>query len=148
MQLNAHRYPTWASLARNYLAIMVSSVSSEHTFSAAGITTRKHRNWLKGDIVEALECIKCLLHRNIIFREVIHHLHHSSRPSNLSTARASHMKGESAPSDPLGITYLQPTAWYTVPPYTTCMLCESTTSATHPRTCNLNTLYSAHMRGE
>ena len=71
LQLNAHRYPTWASLARDYLAIMASSVSSERAFSAAGITIGKRRNRLKGDIVEALECIKCLLHRNIIFREVI-----------------------------------------------------------------------------
>jgi hypothetical protein len=50
---------------------MASSVSSERAFSAAGITIGKRRNCLKGDIVEALECLKCLLHRNIIFREVI-----------------------------------------------------------------------------
>jgi hypothetical protein len=50
---------------------MASSVSSERAFSAAGITIGKRRNRLKGDIVEALECVKCLLHRNIIFREVI-----------------------------------------------------------------------------
>ncbi|PPQ82781.1 hypothetical protein CVT25_009276 [Psilocybe cyanescens] len=42
--LNAHCYPTWTSLARDYLAIMTSSVSSERAFSAAGITISKHRN--------------------------------------------------------------------------------------------------------
>ncbi|KAF9456933.1 hypothetical protein BDZ94DRAFT_1314666 [Collybia nuda] len=37
---------------------MASSVSSEHTFLSAGITISKHCNWLKGDIVEALQCLK------------------------------------------------------------------------------------------
>ena len=37
IQLNAHHYSTWASLACDYLAIMGSSVSSERAFSAAGI---------------------------------------------------------------------------------------------------------------
>ena len=70
-QLNAYRYPTWASLARDYLAIMASSVSSEQAFSAAGITVSKRRNRLQGDIIEALECIKCLLHQDLLFREVL-----------------------------------------------------------------------------
>jgi hypothetical protein len=64
-------YPTWASLARDYLPIMASSVSSERAFSLAGITISKRRNRLKGDIVEALECIKCLLHHNLIFRPTV-----------------------------------------------------------------------------
>jgi hypothetical protein len=67
-QINAHRYPVWASLTRDYLAIMASSVSSERAFSSAGITISKHRNRLKGDIVKALQCLKCLIHRNLIFR--------------------------------------------------------------------------------
>jgi hypothetical protein len=50
---------------------MASSVSSERAFSAAGITIGKRRNRLKGDIVEALECMKCLLHRDLLFREVV-----------------------------------------------------------------------------
>lgn len=50
---------------------MGSSVSSERAFSAAGITISKRRSRLKGDIVEALECLKCLLHRDLIFREVL-----------------------------------------------------------------------------
>ena len=50
---------------------MASSVLSKHAFSAAGITLSKHHNCLKGDIVEALECLKCLLHRDLIFREVV-----------------------------------------------------------------------------
>jgi hypothetical protein len=67
-QINAHRYPVWASLARDYLAIMASSVSSERAFSSAGITISKRRNCLKGDIVEALQCLKCMIHKNLIFR--------------------------------------------------------------------------------
>ena len=67
-QINGHRYPVWASLARDNLAIMASSVSSEQAFSSAGITISKRRNRLKGDIVEALQCLKCLIHHNLIFR--------------------------------------------------------------------------------
>ena len=70
-QLNASRYPIAASLARDYLAIMASSVSSEHAFSSAGITLSKWCNQLKGDIVEALQCLKCMYHNNLIFREVV-----------------------------------------------------------------------------
>ncbi|KAF4579408.1 hypothetical protein EYR36_001218 [Pleurotus pulmonarius] len=58
--LNAARFgEVWASLAHDYLAIMASSVSSERAFLSAGITITKHRNWLKGDVVEALQFLKC-----------------------------------------------------------------------------------------
>ena len=70
-QLNAHRYPVWASLARDYLAFMASSVSSERAFSSAGITISKRRNRLKGDIVEALQCLKCMYHEDLIFCAVV-----------------------------------------------------------------------------
>ncbi|KIL57452.1 hypothetical protein M378DRAFT_58137, partial [Amanita muscaria Koide BX008] len=69
--INAPRYPIAASLARDYLAIMASSVSSERAFSSAGITLSKRRNWLKGDIVEALQCLKCMYLNDLIFREVV-----------------------------------------------------------------------------
>ena len=50
---------------------MASSVSSERAFSSAGITISKHRNRLKGNIVEALQCLKCIYRNDLIFREVI-----------------------------------------------------------------------------
>ena len=59
----------WASLARDYLPIMSSSVSSERAFSQGGITVSKRRNRLKGDIVEAFQCIKCSLRHELLFRE-------------------------------------------------------------------------------
>jgi hypothetical protein len=68
-QINAQRYPVWASLARDYLSVMSASVSSERAFSQGGITISKRRNRLKGDIVEALQCVKCLLRRDLLFRE-------------------------------------------------------------------------------
>lgn len=49
---------------------MASSVSSERAFSSAGITISKRRNRLQGDIVEALQCLKCLYHEDLIFRQV------------------------------------------------------------------------------
>lgn len=48
---------------------MGSSVSSEHAFSSAGITITKCRNHLKGDIVKALQFIKCLLQKDLIYWE-------------------------------------------------------------------------------
>ena len=54
---------------------MASSVSSERAFSAAGITISKRRNRLQGDIVEAVEVIKCLLHHDLIFCEVLNMAH-------------------------------------------------------------------------
>jgi hypothetical protein len=47
---------------------MASSVSSERAFSSAGITISKRRNRLKADIVEALQFLKCLIRRDLIFR--------------------------------------------------------------------------------
>ncbi len=67
--MNSQRYPVWSSLARDYLAIMASSVSSERAFSSAGITISKRRNRLKGDIVEALQFLKCLVRKDLVFRE-------------------------------------------------------------------------------
>lgn len=49
---------------------MASSVSSERAFSSAGITISKRRNRLKGDIVEALQFLKCLYVTKLIFRQV------------------------------------------------------------------------------
>jgi hypothetical protein len=49
---------------------MSSSVSSERAFSQGGITISKRRNRLKGDIVEALQCIKCAIRHDLLFREL------------------------------------------------------------------------------
>jgi hypothetical protein len=48
---------------------MGSSVCSERAFSSAGITISKRRNRLKGDVVEALQFVKCLLRNDLIYRE-------------------------------------------------------------------------------
>ena len=48
---------------------MSSSVLSECAFSQGGITISKHCNCLKGDIVKALQCIKCSIQHDLLFRE-------------------------------------------------------------------------------
>ena len=48
---------------------MASSVSSEHAFLSAGITISKRRNWLKKDVVEAIQCLKCMYKNDLIFRK-------------------------------------------------------------------------------
>lgn len=50
---------------------MASSVSSECAFSSAGITLSKNCNQLKGDVIEALQCLKCMYYNNLIFHEVV-----------------------------------------------------------------------------
>ncbi len=48
---------------------MASSVSSERAFSSAGITISKRQNRLKGEIVEALQFLKCLVRKDLVYRE-------------------------------------------------------------------------------
>ena len=48
---------------------MASSVSSEQAFSQGGITISKCQSRLKGDIVEALQCIKCGIRNDLLFHE-------------------------------------------------------------------------------
>ena len=57
--------------ARDYLPTMASSVSSEQPFSSAGIIISKRGNQLKPDIVEALQCLKCLYKNELIFHDVL-----------------------------------------------------------------------------
>ena len=64
-------YPTWQSLAHDYLSIMASSVSSERAFSSAGITISKRHNRLDADIVEALQCLKSLIHQDLMMRDMV-----------------------------------------------------------------------------
>ena len=52
------------------MSIIASSVSSERAFSQGGITISKHYNCLKGDIVEALQCVKCTICHDIFSCEL------------------------------------------------------------------------------
>jgi hypothetical protein len=68
-QMNAQQYPVWASLACDYLSVMATSVSSERAFSAAALTITKRQNRLKGDIVEAIQVLRMMYQRDLMFRE-------------------------------------------------------------------------------
>ena len=50
---------------------MASSVSSERAFSSAGLTITKRHNWLKADIVEALQFLKCAIRTEFLFWEEV-----------------------------------------------------------------------------
>jgi hypothetical protein len=58
----------WSSIAQDYLSIMATSILSEHTFSQGVITISKHCNRPKCDIVEALQCVKCAICHDLLFR--------------------------------------------------------------------------------
>ena len=55
---NQDQYPTLAKMARDFLAILLSTVASESTFSTVGIIIDKRRNSLSSETVEALICAK------------------------------------------------------------------------------------------
>ena len=80
---------------------MSSSVSSERAFSQGGITISDRRNCLKGDIVEALQCIKCAIQHDLLFREPApssileaNESNDSEEPENASTKRDSGNPGD------------------------------------------------------
>ena len=66
--MHGTQYPMWRSIARDYLAVMASSVASERAFSSAGITISKRRNCLDADIIEVLQCIKSLIQQDLMTR--------------------------------------------------------------------------------
>jgi hypothetical protein len=69
-KINTQRYgPVWTTIAQDYLVIMASSVSSERTFSQGGITISKCHNHLKGDIIKAIQCVKCAICHDLLFHE-------------------------------------------------------------------------------
>ncbi|WVZ56051.1 hypothetical protein U9M48_006637 [Paspalum notatum var. saurae] len=55
-KLNAHRFPVVSSMAKRFLAVPASSVSSESTFSTGGRILDDYRSSLKPDTVQALMC--------------------------------------------------------------------------------------------
>ena len=55
-----HHYPTWASLARDYLAVMASSALSEQAFSAGGKLFSE-----KGNISVVVICINTIPQQNV-----------------------------------------------------------------------------------
>lgn len=50
---------------------MASLVSSKRAFSAGGITINKSRNCLNGDIVEALQFLKCAIRQDLLLRKLV-----------------------------------------------------------------------------
>jgi len=55
-KVNAHRFPVVFNMAKRFLPIPVSSVSSESTFSIGGRILDDYRSSLKLEIVQALVC--------------------------------------------------------------------------------------------
>jgi len=55
---NIDKYPILAQIARDMMAIQVSTVASESAFSGAGRVVDPHRNRLDFEMVPALICAK------------------------------------------------------------------------------------------
>jgi len=60
---NQDQYPILAKMARDFLAIPLSTVASESIFSTAGMVIDKYRSSLSSETVEALICAKDWLKR-------------------------------------------------------------------------------------
>ncbi|KAJ4717581.1 Zinc finger BED domain-containing protein RICESLEEPER [Melia azedarach] len=58
---NQYKYALLSKIARDILVILVSTVASESTFSAAGRVVSLHRNRLHPNTVEALMCTQSWL---------------------------------------------------------------------------------------
>jgi hypothetical protein len=56
-------YLVVATIARDILSILISTIASESTFSVGGRVIDQHKSSLKPDIAEALVCIKDWLYR-------------------------------------------------------------------------------------
>ena len=84
---------------------MSSSVSSERAFSQGGITISKRRNRLKGDVVEALQCIKCMIRHDLLFQD--------AAPSSSLEAEEHNDELEGFPEEDLGNpeTDVDTTSW-------------------------------------
>jgi hypothetical protein len=57
-KVHAPKYPVLASMARDMLAVPVSTVASEATFSTSGRTLSSVRNSLNDESMEALICVQ------------------------------------------------------------------------------------------
>jgi hypothetical protein len=55
-KVNSHRFPVVSSMAKRFLAVLASSVSSESTFSTGGRILDDYKSSLKPATVQALVC--------------------------------------------------------------------------------------------
>lgn len=69
LQRHQTQFPTLARIARDYLAIQGSSVSSERAFSSGGLTDTKARNQLKPETFEALQILKSCYRDGLLIAE-------------------------------------------------------------------------------
>ena len=60
-KINGNRYPTLQQIAKDLLAIPISTVASESAFSTGGRVISSHRSRLNPDIIEALMCTQSWL---------------------------------------------------------------------------------------
>lgn len=64
------QYPTLARIARDYLAIQGSAVSSERAFSCGGRTGTKEHNQLSPQTIEALQILKDAYRTGLMSSEI------------------------------------------------------------------------------
>ena len=62
---NGLKYPILQMIARDFLAILISTVASECSFSTCGRFLTPHRSILQPDTLEALICVQDRLWTNI-----------------------------------------------------------------------------------
>ena len=66
------RYPTLARMARDILAIPISTVASESAFSVGGRVLDSYRSSLKPQIVEAIICLRDWIYGDGLFQLIFY----------------------------------------------------------------------------
>ena len=82
VEQNEVKYLTLQALARDLLAIPISTVASESAFSTSGRVISSHRSRLNPNMIEALMCTQSWISNgkigNIIYFITINFLHYSA----------------------------------------------------------------------
>ena len=94
-----NKYPVLSLIAKDYLIIQATSVSSEQAFSVAGNTITQTRNRLKPETARATLCLKSWIENEIGITNVNNENHETSSDSDSDYSDGDYSDSDSTDSD-------------------------------------------------